>query len=104
MKRPPRAPSKPMTAQADLEQWRRLAEEELGAPASSLEFEAADGSRRKSLYTAADVGSLVDLDTIPGAYPFLRGVRASMYAGRPWTLRQYAGFSTARESNSFYRR
>ncbi|WP_254605218.1 methylmalonyl-CoA mutase family protein, partial [Sphingomonas bacterium] len=55
----------------------------------------------KPLYTAADV--TVD-PGLPGVAPFTRGVRASMYAGRPWTIRQYAGFSTAEESNAFYRR
>jgi methylmalonyl-CoA mutase len=105
MKRtPPKTPLSPASASADLEEWRRLAEEELGGPAESLESEAPDGSIRRPLYTAADVSSLAAQDSIPGAFPFVRGVRATMYAGRPWTLRQYAGFSTARESNAFYRR
>ena len=58
----------------------------------------------KPLYTAADLEGLEHLDSMPGFPPFLRGPRATMYAGRPWTVRQYAGFSTAEESNAFYRR
>jgi len=90
-----------MTEPADLEQWRRLVEEELGPDAAAG---GADGVERKRLYTRADLDTLPDADGIPGAFPFLRGAYASMYTGRPWTLRQYAGFSTARDSNAFYRR
>ncbi len=93
-----------MSKHADLEHWRRLAAAELGASAERLDFETVEGSRRKALYTRADLDSFADADTIPGAFPFLRGAYASMYTGRPWTLRQYAGFSTARESNEFYRK
>ncbi|HEU4579101.1 MAG TPA: methylmalonyl-CoA mutase [Polyangiaceae bacterium] len=97
-----------MSKQADLEEWRRLAEGELGAGAEPLAgAETPEGIRRKPLYTRADLDANADafpVDSIPGAAPFLRGVRASMYTGRPWTVRQYAGFSTARESNAFYRR
>ncbi len=57
----------------------------------------------KPLYTAADLEGLEQTDTLPGLVPFLRGPRATMYANRPWTLRQYAGFSTAEESNAFYK-
>src|SRR5204863_1504680 len=57
----------------------------------------------KPLYTAADLES-IEADTMPGLPPFTRGVRGTMYAGRPWTIRQYAGFSTAEDSNAFYRR
>ncbi len=57
----------------------------------------------KPLYTAADLEGLEAVDTLPGLPPFLRGVRATMYANRPWTVRQYAGFSTAEDSNAFYR-
>jgi methylmalonyl-CoA mutase len=57
----------------------------------------------KSLYRAADIAGLPHTDTLPGAPPFVRGPQASMYAGRPWTIRQYAGFSTAEDSNAFYR-
>ena len=58
----------------------------------------------KPLYTAADVASLEYTDTMPGMSPYVRGPQATMYAGRPWTIRQYAGFSTAEESNAFYRK
>ena len=92
-----------MSDPADLDEWARLAAEELGEPAAA-DAEAPDGIPRRRLYTRADLDALEDTDTIPGAYPFLRGAYASMYTGRPWTLRQYAGFSTARESNAFYRR
>ena len=93
-----------MTEPADLARYRRLAEEELGSAAQEPGVETAEGLIRRRLYTAADVADAADLDTIPGAEPFLRGAYASMYTGRPWTLRQYAGFSTAQETNDFYRR
>jgi methylmalonyl-CoA mutase len=92
-----------MSFSADLEEWARLATEELGRPPAADE-DAPDGIPRRRLYTRADLEALDGIDTIPGAYPYLRGAYASMYTGRPWTLRQYAGFSTARESNTFYRR
>lgn len=89
---------------ADLERWRALAREELrGADADRLVVTTPDGLRVRPLYTAADLEGLPALDTIPGEYPFVRGPRATMFANRPWTLRQYAGFSTAEESNAFYR-
>ncbi|MFN6979361.1 MAG: methylmalonyl-CoA mutase, partial [Gemmobacter sp.] len=63
-----------------------------------------EGIPVKPLYTAADTAGLAHMGSLPGLEPFTRGVRATMYAGRPWTIRQYAGFSTAEESNAFYRR
>jgi len=98
-----------MSKQADLEEWRRLAEGELRAGSASLAgVETPEGIARKPLYTRADLDAAsaagFAADSIPGAPPFVRGVRASMYTGRAWTVRQYAGFSTARESNAFYRR
>ena len=84
-----------MVERADLEHWQRLVDEELGA-AAAPGAESPDGIARRRLYTRADLEALPDVDGIPGAYPFLRGAYASMYSGRPWTLRQYAGFSTAR--------
>ncbi|TMA32463.1 MAG: methylmalonyl-CoA mutase, partial [Deltaproteobacteria bacterium] len=65
--------------------------------------ETPDGLRIKPLYTAADLEGLAQIDTLPGVFPFVRGPRATMYANRPWTIRQYAGFSTAEESNAFYK-
>ena len=89
---------------ADLNTWRDLASKELkGADPDSLTWETPEGIAVKPLYTAADLEGLALSDTIPGDFPFLRGPRATMYANRPWTLRQYAGFSTAEESNAFYR-
>jgi methylmalonyl-CoA mutase len=93
-----------MSKAADLERWRRLADEELGPGKAGASFETPEGSLRRRLYTRADLEACEDADSVPGAYPFVRGAYASMYTGRPWTLRQYAGFSTARETNEFYRR
>ncbi len=91
-------------AGADLARWRELAAEDLrGGDPESLERTTPDGLRLKPLYTAADLEGLEHVDTLPGAFPFVRGPRATMYANRAWTLRQYAGFSTAEESNAFYR-
>ncbi|MFT7310446.1 MAG: methylmalonyl-CoA mutase [Paracoccaceae bacterium] len=85
--------------------WASLAEKELrGKPLSDLEWQTLEGIRIKPLYTKADTDGLEHLDGMPGFAPFTRGVKATMYAGRPWTIRQYAGFSTAEESNAFYRR
>ena len=69
-----------------------------------LAAETPEGIRVKALYTEADLDDLAHLGTLPGLPPFVRGPRATMYAGRPWTVRQYAGYSTAEESNAFYRR
>ena len=88
----------------DLEAWRRLAEQELGGKApESLAWHTPEGIEVKPLYTAADLERLETLGSLPGFPPFIRGPRATMYANRPWTIRQYAGFSTAEESNAFYR-
>ncbi len=85
--------------------WRTLAEGELrGRPLDDLTWNTLEGIDVKPLYTEDDLQSADHLGTIPGAAPFTRGVKATMYAGRPWTIRQYAGFSTAEESNAFYRR
>jgi methylmalonyl-CoA mutase len=93
------------SGRADLGAWRELAREELGGrDPEELVWTAPEGLRVQPLYTAADLEALEWTDTIPGAPPFLRGPRATMYANRPWTVRQYAGFSTAEESNAFYRR
>ncbi|HXX49445.1 MAG TPA: methylmalonyl-CoA mutase family protein, partial [Myxococcota bacterium] len=88
---------------ADVPAWRKLASEDLdGESPDSLVWQTPDGIAVKPLYTAADLEALSWTDTIPGAFPFLRGPRATMYANRPWTIRQYAGFSTAEESNAFF--
>ncbi len=89
---------------ADLKRYGELAKKELGGrELESLVRLSPDGLRIEPLYTAADLEGLALTDTLPGLFPFLRGPRATMYANRPWTLRQYAGFSTAEESNAFYR-
>jgi methylmalonyl-CoA mutase len=89
---------------ADLEAWRALARGELrGRDPETLERVTPDGLRISPLYTSASLKGLRDVDTLPGLFPFLRGPRATMYTNRPWTIRQYAGFSTAEESNAFYR-
>ena len=91
-------------SRADLGRWRELAAKELrGGDPAELRWTSPDGIDVKPLYTAADLEALEFVDTIPGAAPFLRGPRATMYANRPWTVRQYAGFSTAAESNAFFR-
>ncbi len=85
--------------------WQALAAKELkGQSPDALVWNTLEGIAVKPLYTAADVAGLPQLDEVPGVAPFTRGVRATMYAGRPWTIRQYAGFSTAEESNAFYRK
>ncbi|MDF1669830.1 MAG: methylmalonyl-CoA mutase [Roseovarius sp.] len=87
------------------DEWRELAEKELrGKPLSDLNWRTLEDIEVKPLYTQADLEGLSHLDSTPGAEPFTRGVKATMYAGRPWTIRQYAGFSTAEASNAFYRR
>jgi methylmalonyl-CoA mutase len=85
--------------------WAQLASRELGGkPADSLAWKTPEGIAVKPLYTAADLEQLEYLDTVPGFPPYLRGPRATMYTNRPWTIRQYAGFSTAEESNAFFRK
>ncbi|TKA97528.1 methylmalonyl-CoA mutase [Cereibacter changlensis] len=89
----------------DLDGWRKLAEKELkGRSPEALTWNTLEGIPVKPLYTAEDTAELAHMGSVPGLAPFTRGVRATMYAGRPWTIRQYAGFSTAEESNAFYRR
>ena len=89
----------------DLEAWTALVEKETrGRAPADLAWRTPEGIDVKPLYTAEDLEGLEHLDSLPGFAPFVRGPRASMYAGRPWTLRQYAGYSTAEESNAFYRR
>ncbi len=97
--------SQPEFPKADLEAWQKAAEKSLkGKPLADLNWETPDGISVKPLYTAADTANLPHTDTLPGFAPFIRGPQATMYAVRPWTIRQYAGFSTATESNAFYRK
>jgi methylmalonyl-CoA mutase len=89
----------------DKPDWAALAAKELrGRTLDDLTWHTLEGIAVKPLYTAEDTRSLPQMDEVPGVGPFTRGVRATMYAGRPWTIRQYAGFSTAEESNAFYRK
>jgi methylmalonyl-CoA mutase len=88
-----------------LNDWAARAVEELkGRDVDELVWQTPEGIDVKVLYSAADLEETEYLSELPGFAPFMRGPRATMYAGRPWTLRQYAGFSTAEESNAFYRR
>jgi len=90
---------------ADFGAWTAAALESLrGAPLDSLNWHTPDSLLVKPLYTAADVAAVPAADTLPGLEPFVRGPQATMYTVKPWTIRQYAGFSTAEESNAFYRR
>lgn len=84
--------------------WTKLAERELKASPETLTWHTPEGIDVKPLYTAEDLKGIDHLTSLPGEAPFVRGPRATMYAGRPWTIRQYAGFSTAEESNAFYRK
>lgn len=86
-------------------QWNRLATKLLnGKGPESLNWMTPEGILVKPLYTAEDLEGMEHVNTLPGLPPYVRGPVATMYAGRPWTIRQYAGFSTARESNAFYRK
>lgn len=87
-----------------LEKWRTAAEKEIKADPGTLVWNTPEGIAVKPLYTADDLRGVGHLGSLPGQAPFVRGPRATMYAGRPWTIRQYAGFSTAEESNAFYRK
>jgi methylmalonyl-CoA mutase len=83
--------------------FRQQAQAETGKTLEELASRTPAGVTRQLTYDAEDLARLPDLDALPGQFPFARGLRASMYAGRPWTIRQYAGFSTAEESNAFYK-
>jgi methylmalonyl-CoA mutase len=88
-----------------VDEWRQLAAKELkGKSPDTLTWQTPEGIPVKALYSAADLAGIEHLNDLPGFAPFVRGPKATMYAGRPWTVRQYAGFSTAEESNAFYRK
>ncbi len=90
---------------SDKKIWEDIAAKELrGKPLDALTWDTLEGIKVKPLYTVDDIADLPHMGGVPGAAPFTRGVKATMYAGRPWTIRQYAGFSTAEESNAFYRK
>ena len=92
-------------AKATADSWRKLAAKQMrGGSVDDLVWHTAEGIAVKPLYTAEDISDLPYADTMPGMSPYIRGPQATMYTGRPWTIRQYAGFSTAEESNAFYRK
>ena len=94
-----------MSSDKTPESWAKAAQKELkDKPLSSLTWHTPEGFDVKPLYTAADLEGFEAANSLPGQMPYMRGVRSTMYAGRPWTIRQYAGFSTAEESNAFYRK
>ncbi|MDC3055785.1 methylmalonyl-CoA mutase [Paracoccaceae bacterium] len=85
--------------------WQRLAEKELrGKSVEDLDWTTLEGIKVKPVYSEEDLKEIEHLGNLPGFEPYVRGVKATMYAGRPWTIRQYAGYSTAEESNAFYKR
>jgi methylmalonyl-CoA mutase len=88
-----------------IDDWRKLVSGELRQKLfDELKWQTPEGIEVKPLYTAEDLEDIPHRENLPGFFPFTRGVRGSMYTGRPWTIRQYAGFSTAEESNAFYHR
>jgi len=94
-----------MSQMSDIQKWEELATKELrGKSLEALTKNTPEGINVKPLYTSKDLENVEFIDNLPGAEPFVRGPKATMYAGRPWTIRQYAGFSTAKESNDFYRK
>lgn len=98
-------PAQPVYPTASLEDWKKAAAKSApGGNVEALNWVTPDGITVKPLYTGADLQGLPHADTLPGFAPYLRGPQATMYAARPWTIRQYAGFSTAEESNAFYRK
>src|SRR3954468_7472425 len=97
--------SEPESPAASLQAWAKAAAKSApGGDLDALNWHTPEGLVVKPLYTAADLQGLPWTDTLPGFAPFVRGPQATMYAVRPWTIRQYAGFSTAEESNAFYRK
>ncbi|MDC8786232.1 methylmalonyl-CoA mutase [Roseateles koreensis] len=97
--------ARPEFAAATLAQWHKAAAKSApGGNVEALNWHTPEGLIVKPLYTAVDTAALPHADTLPGFEPFLRGPQATMYAVRPWTIRQYAGFSTAEDSNAFYRK
>ena len=93
-----------MSKKYNINDWNELTIKELkGKSKSSLDWETPEGIKVKPLYTEEDLKNLEHSNGFPGLPPFTRGPRGTMYANRPWTIRQYAGFSTAKESNRFYK-
>lgn len=98
-------PKNPPPGKPTLRDWKATAEKELrGRSLDELTWHTPEGIDVKPLYTAEDLEGLERVGSLPGFTPYMRGPHATMYTGRPWTVRQYAGFSTAEASNAFYRR
>ena len=94
-----------MSKNKDKTEWTKSAEAELrNKSVNDLARVTPENITVEPLYTAADMDGLSHLDSHPGQAPFTRGIRATMYTNRPWTIRQYAGFSTAEETNAFFRK
>lgn len=94
----------PKNTKSDIEAWREKAQKETGAQKpEDLDWQTPEGIAVKPLFTADDLEGLEHADSLPGFAPFVRGPRASMYKGRPWTIRQYAGFSTPEATNDFFK-
>ncbi|MFH1984835.1 MAG: methylmalonyl-CoA mutase [Pseudomonadota bacterium] len=94
-----------MAEHPKFQEWKAFSEKQLrGKPLDSLNWNTPEGIVVKPLYTAEDVEGMPQVNTLPGFAPYMRGPMATMYAGQKWTIRQYAGFSTAKDSNAFYRR
>src|SRR5271169_3569530 len=92
-----------MAQHPQLPKWTEIAEKQMkGKSVETLSWMTPEGIKVKPLYTAEDLEGLESANTLPGMAPYVRGPMATMYTGRPWTIRQYAGFSTAKESNAFY--
>ncbi|MGI9510395.1 MAG: methylmalonyl-CoA mutase family protein, partial [Geminicoccaceae bacterium] len=98
-------PDRKQDQDAALKAWReRATKEGKDRSPDELIWQTPEGIAVKPLYTEADLDGIDHVGSLPGEAPYLRGPKATMYAGRPWTIRQYAGFSTAEESNAFYRK
>ena len=91
-------------ASGSADAWHAKAEDAAGRHLNHLTWETPEKIGVKPLYSSADLAGLDFLDTVPGKPPYVRGPYPTMYVERPWTIRQYAGFSTAKDSNAFYRR
>lgn len=92
-----------MAEHPKLQKWAELASKQMkGKSVDTLDWMTPEGIKVKALYTAEDLEGIESINTLPGMAPYTRGPMTTMYAGRPWTIRQYAGFSTAKESNAFY--
>jgi methylmalonyl-CoA mutase len=92
-----------MSEHPKLQKWAELASKQMkGKSVDTLDWMTPEGIKVKALYTAEDLEGIENVNTLPGMAPYTRGPMSTMYAGRPWTIRQYAGFSTAKESNAFY--